>query len=387
MSEPVKRRRGHGDGSIHQRTRDGRWVAVLDIGWKDGKRSRKTYTGATRKEAADKLRAGQREKDNGAAPSTARQTVGQFLDQWLTDVVKSSVRPRTFNSYEMHVRLYLKPGLGHHQISKLTPQHVQKVMNDRLQAGLSPRSVQYMRAILRRALGQAVKWDIVSRNVATLVDPPKSERHESEWLSPDQARTFLSSVKGDRLEALYSVAVALGLRQGEALGLRWLDIDFDAATITVRKSLMRLDGKVILAEPKTRQSRRTIPLPASIAVTLREHRRRHLEERLLLGPDWKGFDGGDLVFTTATGTPLDPRNLSRQFKAALTRAGLPDMRWHDLRHSCASLLLARYVPPRVVMETLGHSQIGLTLNTYSHVIPSLQQDAAALMDGLLTGTP
>ena len=199
-------------------------------------------------------------------------------------------------------------------------------------------------------------------------------------MTPKQARTFLEAVKGDRLEALYRVALALGLRKGEALGLRWQDADLDGAQLRVRYSMQRIEGKLQLVETKTKRSRRTISMPVSVVSALRLHRARQLQERLLAGAKWQD---SSLIFTTTIGTPIDGRNVNRHFNAILKEAGLPKKHFHDLRHTCASLLLAQGVHPRVVMEILGHSTIGMTMNTYSHVIPALQQDAAALMDALL----
>lgn len=278
------------------------------------------------------------------------------------------------------VRTHLIPTLGHHQLAALAPQHVQKMMNDKLTEGLSPRTVQYLRAVIRRALGQALKWGLVARNVATLVDPPRSVRHENIYLDISQARAFLKAIEGDPFEALYKVSLMLGVRQGEALGLRWDDVDFDAQTLTVRQSLQRIGGTLVLTEPKTSKSRRTIPLPASVLTPLREHRTRQREVRLLAGPRWDG--SLNLIFATSIGTPIDARNVIRSFKATLKKAGLPDMRWHDLRHSCATIQLAQGASPREVMETLGHSQISLTMNTYAHVIPDLQRKTADQMDEL-----
>ena len=200
-------------------------------------------------------------------------------------------------------------------------------------------------------------------------------------MTPEQARTFLDSVRGKRLEALYTVALALGLRQGEALALRWTDIDMEAGNVTVRAGLQRQGGKLVLVEPKTPRSRRTIAAPPIVVAALRSHRSRQLQDRLAAGSEWQDLD---FVFCTQAGGPLDSRNVTRDFQRALTKAGLPHMRFHDLRHSCASLLLAQGVHPRVVMETLGHSQIALTMNTYSHVIPALQREAADRMQAALS---
>ncbi len=279
-------------------------------------------------------------------------------------------------------RIYIVPALGRIPLGKLSPQNVEAFLNDQRKAGLSPRTVQYLHATLRRALGRALKWSLVPRNVATLVDAPSTRRKEVEPLTPEEARVLLDAIKGERMEALYSVALAVGLRKGEALGLRWADVDLDAGTIAVRRSLQRAGGRLQFVEPKSTRSRRTVALPNAAITALRTHRARQLQERLFAGPKWQ--EQG-LVFTTTIGTPLEPRNVTRHFHRTLTRTGLPPKRFHDLRHTCASLLLAQGVHPRVVMEILGHSQIGLTMDTYSHVIPALQREAAGQMDAVLMG--
>ena len=283
-------------------------------------------------------------------------------------------------TYQGHVRLHIKPTLGHIRLAKLMPPLVRAFLNDMLREGFSPRTVQYSHAVLRRALGQAVKDGLVARNVAKLVDPPKVERPEVEPLTPKQARVFLKAMEGDRLEALYSVAVAVGLRRGEALGLRWEDVDLEKGNIRVRASLQRVDKKLRLVELKTKRSRRSVALPSVAVAALRRHRIQQMEERLLAGSRWQ--DTG-MVFTSTIGTLLEPRGVLRKFQSALERAGLPRKRFHDLRHTCASLLLVQGVHPRVVMQILGHSQIAVTMDTYSHVVDELRRDAANQMDSLL----
>ena len=379
----ASRSRGNGEGSIYQRA-DGRWCATVSDGYgPSGKRRRTTVYGKTREAVRDDLRQLQARQARGEPLTTERQTVEQFLTRWLDDSARPTVRPRTYISYAQMIRLHIVPAIGRVQLSKLTPQHVQKLMNDSLAAGLSPRTVQYMRAILRRALQQALRWQLVSRNVATLVDAPKVEQSEIAPLPPAQARAFLLAVTGHRLEGLFTVALSLGLRQGEALGLAWSDVNLDDGTLTVRKQLQRIGGQLVLTDPKTRQSRRTIALPPVTVAALRRQRVRQLEERLLSGERWNG--GWELVFMTGHGTPLDARNVSRQFHAALDTAGLPPMRFHDLRHSAATLLMLQGVSARVVMETLGHSQLSQTAR-YSHVLPQLQREAARAMDAVLTAT-
>jgi integrase len=328
----------------------------------------------------ERLTAALRDHQQGIAIRTdERQTLAAFLERWLADVVQPSVRPSTFTSYRMLTRRHVIPGLGQHRLSKLTPQDVQTFYNGRRAVGLSPRTVQYLHAILRRALGQAVKWSLVPRNVALLTERPNARRPEIRPLDPDQIRAFLTAAAGDRLEALYTVAVAVGLRQGEALGLRWEDVDLDGATLQVRHALQRIEGRMQLVEPKTDKSKRTIALPAVAVTALRAHRTRQLEERLWAGSRWQEWG---LVFTSTIGTPLDGTNVTKGFQRLLHKAGLPHQRFHDLRHACATLLLVQGTHPRVVMEVLGHSQIGLTMNTYSHVMPSLRREAAESRDAV-----
>jgi integrase len=220
------------------------------------------------------------------------------------------------------------------------------------------------------------------RNPAALVASPHVPSPEVEVPTPEEARRLLAALRGHRLEALVSVALALGLRQGEALGLRWQDVDLDRKTLTVNVTLQRIRGAFVLAEPKTARSRRTLVLPSVTAAALRAHRTRQLEERMICGAAWQG-EG--LVFTSPVGLPLQGTNVTREFQRVLARAGLTRRRFHDLRHACASLLLAQGVHPRVVMGLLGHSHIGLTMNLYSHVIPELGEEAAARMEDVLAG--
>jgi integrase len=278
----------------------------------------------------------------------------------------------------------LKPAIGHIPLNKLTPLHVQQLLNAKKIEGLSPKSIRYIRGTLRTALNQAVRWDLVSRNPASLVDGPRVVHYEIQPFTPEEARTFLAAMKGDRLEALYSVALTMGLRQGEALGLCWKEVDLEMGYLRVSKQLQRFDGETRLVEPKTARSRRTLALPASIARSLREHRDRQLKERAAAGASW--IETG-LVFTTPSGKPMDATRISKDFHRHLHRAGLAQRRFHDLRHSCATLLLVQGVSPRVVMEVLGHSQISLTMNTYTHVLPELRRQAADRIDELLERSP
>jgi integrase len=340
------------------------------------------------------------------------------------------IRPRTWAGYEGTVRLHLVPQLGKTPLAKLTPGHVDALFQRLQQNGTSATRIRYARTVLRAALNRARKWQLVTQNVAELVDPPRHRRREIQPLTPEQARALIDSVSEHRLGAIVSVATALGLRQGEALGLRWQDIDFDAGRLSVRQALERSGGDsaarrplaverrelrkriaetrkrsaerrellrqlevnrkkwrelrsvIRFVEPKSDRSRRTIRLPQIVVSALKAHRKQQLEERMALGKAW--HDSG-LVFVSPIGTPLDPRNVTREFQAMLAAApSVPRVRFHDLRHTAATLLLAQGVDPRTIMETLGHSLISLTLNMYSHVLPALQADAAAKLDAILS---
>ena len=369
------RRRGNGEGSIYQRA-NGTWAGIVSL--PDARR--RTVYGRTREDVRRKLAGLVRAQDEGTLTDARGETVSEFLDQWLAETVKRSVRRWTYVGYEVHVRLHIKPLLGRVLLDKLTPLHVQSLLNRKLESGLSPKSVRAIRGTLRTALNHAMKWGMVARNAAALVDGPRVERFEIEPFTPDEARLFLASIKGDRLEALYSVALTMGLRQGEALGLRWQDVDLDVGCIRVNRQLQRVDGELQLVELKTKSSRRTLVMPASIVAGLHEHRSRQSEERESAKATWQDFD---LVFTAPNGRPLEGTTVSRQFHLHLHRAGLAQRRFHDLRHSCATLLLVQGVSPRVVMEVLGHSEIAITMDTYSHVIPELRRDAAERMNELL----
>ena len=373
-------RRGRGEGSISQRQSDGLWTARVDLGFVDGKRKRKQIYGKTRKEVAEKLKVLLRDQQQGLPIATERQTLEQFLTRWLAEVVAARNRPKTHHSYSEIARLHILPTLGKIQLSKLTPQDVQGLLSHKSAAGLSARTVGYIRAVLRMALGQALKWGLVARNVATLVTTPRAERMTINALTPTQSRALLEAARGDRLEALYRVALSLGLRRGEALGLRWSDIDLEARTLRVEVALGVIDGKLVLGEPKTETSRRTLPLPAALVPALRTHHARQLEERLAAGGKWQ--DTG-YVFTSSVGTPIHPGNLMKSFHALLGRAGLPRIRFHDLRHSCASLLAAQGVPARVAMEVLGHSDIRITQNIYTHVFDEARHEATDAIDRAL----
>jgi integrase len=295
--------------------------------------------------------------------------------------VHGTVRRSTYDRDSYLVNNHIKPVLGGLKLKKLNSAHVQSFYRDRLDAGLSASTVHKMHDILRRGLAQAVKWHLLPRNVADVVKPPRPVPTEMVALSADDTRRLLEAAGEYRLEALYILAVHTGMRQGEMLALRWQDVDMENAVVSVRRTLTRNGGKVAFGEPKTKKSRRSIRLTPQAVEALRSHLERQLRDMEILGDRYQ--DQG-LVFTTDTGGPINPSNLrQRSFAALLKRAGLRHMRFHDLRHTCATLLLSRGVHPKFVQELLGHATIAITLDTYSHVMPSMGDATAKAMEDAL----
>ena len=368
-------KRANGEGSLSRRP-NGTWSATASL--PDGRR--KFFYGKTREEVRRKLAQALHAIEVGAFTDSRAISVGQFLDQWLAEVVAPNVRPSTYKDYEVDVRLHLKPSIGHIPLARLTPLQVQQLLNAKKAAGLSAKSIRELRGTLKNALKHAVRWELIQRNPAAFVDAPRLEQYEIQPLTPDEARTFLAAMKGERLEAVYSVALAMGMRRGEILGLRWQDVDLELGYLRVSKQQQRWARQTHLVEPKSSKSRRPLAMPASIVTSLKEHRERQLQEQREAGDQW--VETG-LVFTRKNGKPLDATGVSKAIHVHLDRAGIAQRRFHDLRHSCATLLLVQGVSPRVVMEILGHSQISLTMNTYTHVVPELRRQAADRMDDLL----
>lgn len=371
-------RRGRGEGTITRR-RDGRWEARIDVGIDSaGRRRRRSIYAHTRRGVQEKLTAKLRAQDIGALADGHGETVGAFLARWVEDV---PVRPSTRIHYRRNIALHIAPALGRVSLEKLSPEHVNALMRAKLLAGLSPRSVHHMRAVLRNALGRALRYGLVWRNAAELAEPPRVPEYEARYLTISEGRALLAAASGDRLEALYSVALSLGLREGEALGLRWSRVDLEARTLRISHALQPVPGQGLqLVEPKTKSSRRVLTLPDVVVRALRAHRSRQIQERLAAGAAWQD---ADFVFTTYQGRPLQASHmLAGSFRRVREAAGIGPMRFHDLRHSAATLLLAQGVPQRVVMEQLGHSTLAMT-QKYTHVLPQLMNDAAAAMDRAL----
>lgn len=370
-------KRGNGEGSIYYDEKLKLWRAAVQAG--NGRR--RYISGKTRQIVAEKLTVALREAQEGLLAASQRLTVAQYLDQWMEQSAKPRLKATTFESYKHYINRHIKPALGNRALARLTAPEVQRFLNEKAATGLRPRTVQYLHGILRAALNRAVKWQLIPRNVATLVDPPRGGRPAIKPLGPDEASIFLAAARGHRYEHLYAFMLATGLRLGEALGLRWCDVDLDAKRIRVDYTLEHLRRQPWrLTEPKSASGRRNVPLIGPAMTSLRSQHARIALMRLAAGPAWTDLD---FVFPSAVGTPLDGPNVYHEFKKLLAQAGLPSShRPHDLRHSTATYLLAAGVPARVVMELLGHSQISLTLNTYSHVLPTMLEDAAARLESV-----
>jgi integrase len=369
--------RGKGEGSIYRRA-DDRWVAQVVTGRLPNGRQR--YTRAvrsTQREALAALRELHHRTEAGVTPDQ-RQTVGAYLDWWATTVLPDTVKESTTENYRHIIASYITPHVGTVRLSKLSAQHVATMLRQLERDGRSPRTRQYTRAVLRRALRWAESNNLVMRNVAALVDGPrKAATKLDDALDASQAEAVIAAAQGDRLEALAVVALRLGLRKGEALALCWSDVDLDAGTLTVRGTLKRRHGGGLYIDtPKTEGAARTVPLVAGTLEALREHRKRQTAERLAARL-WT--DSGH-VFTDTIGGPLDGRNTLRWWHALTESAGVGRRRFHASRHTAATLLLDRGVPLEVVSAVLGHAGLAITADTYAKVTMESKRRALALLE-------
>ncbi len=374
-------KRGNNEGSISKR-KDGRWYGRYTVQTPDGPKQRSVY-GRTREEVAEKLADAISDSNKGLV-FDATTTLNEYLDSWVVDVKDTGIRQRTWERYEQVVRLHLKPALGRVKLKNLTPNHVRGLYRDKLQPPrngrpLSPRSVQYIHTTLHKALKQAVHDGLIPRNVCEAVKSPKPSKQEMHPLSSEQAKVFLDTARGERLEALYVLAIHTGLRQGELLGLKWEDLD--NGYLYVQRSLSH--GK--FNAPKTAKSRRRVKLSQRAINALRSHRVRQNEEKRLAASSWGilGPETEGLMFPNRSGEPMHPWILTTDFTRLLKRAELPLVRFHDLRHTCATLLFKAGQHPKTVQELLGHSSISITLDTYSHVLPGMGDGLADAMDDTL----
>lgn len=313
----------------------------------------------------------------------SKTTLATFLEEWLV-VKQSSVRPNTFYDYAYTARKHIDPVLGKIRLCDLKPNDIQSLYTQKLKEGMSPRSVICMHAVIHASLQHAIKLGLVTRNVADSVTRPKVSRKEMRVLDRSQALCLFEQAKGTRYELLFWFAISTGMRQGELFGLQWKDVNWQNGKLQIKRQVQRRKSGLEFCPPKSETGRRVITLGQTTIDKLRDHYHKQLEVRIQAGEKWKDLD---LIFCTPLGTPFEPANVLKALKSCLREAGLPQIRFHDLRHTAATLMLLEGINPKIVQERLGHSDIGLILNTYSHVLPSMQEEAAEKMDALLTSVP
>lgn len=370
-------------GQLIERSK-GVWLIRIQQRGSNGKRISfsETFKG-TKSEAEKQLTKKLGELDNGTLNISSKQTLSEYLDVWLETIAKPRLHQRTFGDYKDLLQLHVRDSLGNVKLCDLKAIHIQKLYGElQTEKKLGARRVRYIHSVLSSALKKAVELDILSRNVAKLVQLPKQTKKEMDVMTESECGLFMNALKGERLETMFSFALATGLRPEEYLALQWKDIDLNKQTATVRRAVIRLPkSKWYFSEPKTKSSRRILPLPISLIAELKRHRRKQNEERLKLGAAWQNHD---LVFPSEVGTPSTHSNITQVFKRVLKNAELrTSLRLYDLRHSHATLLLKAGVHAKVVSERLGHSTIALTLDVYSHVLPSMQAEAAAHLETML----
>ena len=379
----MAKKRGPGEGTVLQRN-DGRWVATLSMGYVGGRRIRASAYANNYKEASEKLIELRKRKNQGLPLPSNKLTVGQFLGVWLANK-KSNVRPSTFKSYSDIVRVHIEPALGSIVLAKLSPMNVQTLLTRLRETDLSSRRVKYVYVVLRSALAVARRQHLVVENVAELVDPPSAKpSRESLPLTPTEVPVFLKAIEGHPKRALFVVALGLGLRQGEILGLRWSDLDFDKREVSVARQAQRIgSGPAELVEVKTKAGRRTVSLPALVASALKDQRIAREEDAKAAG---KELAADDLVFVNRAGGPVSGFVANQAFQRVLKRAGLPTRPFHALRHSAASLLIFQGSSAKEVQVLLGHANIQLTLDTYTHMFAEAKRATADRMDAILKGS-
>jgi integrase len=361
------------------------YTIVLNLGRdpETGKRKQQWVSvKGTKKDAEKRLSELLSQLDNGIYVKPGKSTLAEFLKLWLRDYAKPNLSPKGFERYESIVRVHLTPSLGNISLVKLRPEHLQKYYTDKLNSGLSARTVRYHHVVLHIALKTAVKWGLLSRNVADAVDPPRTRNTEMNTWDEDDIIRFLNASKDTPYYALFHTALFTGMRRSELLALRWQDIDFIYSHISVNRSLHHLnDGSYVFTQPKSAKSQRIISLSPSAIIALKEHREKQRLEKMIQGIS---LSDDDLVFSHPDGNPLRPNTVSRAWATLAARAGLRVIRLHDARHSHASLMLKQGTHPKIVQERLGHSTISITLDTYSHVAPGLQEAAANRFDEAIT---
>lgn len=363
---------------------NGSWLVKVYRGRDgNGKRLYANYTVRGKRSDAQKyLTAKMREKDLGVFIEVNKQTLNEHLDNWLK-LIKVRVAEQTFNSYEGMLRVHIRGPIGQLRLSNIKTHDIQTIYAAMLERGLSPRTVRYAHAVIAMAMKKAVELNYIVRNPCGFVELPREIKEETKAMSPSQASEFLRHAQNDRQGLVFEFAMISGMRPEEYLALRWSDIDFANRTAKVQRALVWLKGGYKMSEPKTKKSRRNIPLPNDLMAKLREHKKQQLEHRFKLADSCENLD---LVFSTETGKPIHYRNLTqRHYEKIIEKAGLEEGGFvlYSLRHTCATLLLATGENPKVVADRLGHTSVKMTLDTYSHVLPDMQRSASDRLGALL----
>ena len=376
-------RRGNHEGSIYQRSADGLWCGVALLGYDiRGRMIRKTVTAKSRAEVTRKLAQLRRQVDAGKVSTVKTPTLSELMTRWFETVLSREVARSTYDNYGTIVKYHVLPVLGRRKVTDITVADVDRLLALKLGAGLSASTVHRIRALISQCLDQGVRWGDVPTNVARLSRPPKMVRPEGRTLTREQAQQLLETLKEHRHESLYLLMLSTGMRRGEALGLRWEDLNLENGVVRIKRNLKREGGRIVTADTKTLKSRRAVNVPTPVLEALQKNRNLQEVEKANLGEAWveSGF-----IFTTSIGTPIDPRNLYREFSQICERAGLGHWHPHELRHSAASLMLASGVKLQVVSEVLGHSSIRMTADVYGHILDPDRQHAASAMSEVLWG--
>lgn len=374
----MARKRANNEGSLYKLP-SGNWCAQVSL---DGKRISKTFH--TQKEGQEWIRKMRGLVDEGLTYSNTRLTLNEYMDSWIT-TTKTSRRKSTWTHYESLTRRYIKPELGNIKLLNLRAEQVQFFYNSLQERGVSLHTIDKIHTAFHAALEHALRLGMINRNPAHFVRPPKAPPKEMAILTDSQASAFLVTLQGHRWEALFHLAIVTGARQMELLGLKWTDVDWLRKVLKIERQLERPGGNgVRFSQPKTKNGRRTINLGKRSIEVLRTHYEKQQQLRTDAGDKW--IEHG-LIFTTNNGTPINHRNLLRDFKILLKDAGLPQIRFHELRHTAASLMLNNRIPIIVVSRRLGHARASITLDVYGHLIPSMQAEAAELMDELIMPVP
>lgn len=397
-------KRANGEGSIYQRKSDGRWVGSAYVLTTAGTTKRVPVYGSSFEEAHEKLVKLKSASMNGIPVPDKSWSVGEYLIYWLDHAVKPERKATTHRGYESAVRLHILPVLKSKRLNKLTAQDVRQFLAVVREKCLccankldihrpaekqccsikkcckkrpSVRQVQYAHAVLRNALSNAVREELISRNVAKLVQVPTPRYRTGQGLSVDSVKLLLKEAEGHRLHTLFLLAATMGLRRGELLGLRWEDLDLSKGVLRVERNVQRVGGQLVMEDTKSEDSDRSVPLPAVTWQALKAHKGRQAGERLKLGDAWQDFG---LVFPTGLGTPMEPRNLNRTWSTLRARAGMESVRLHDLRHTMVTLLLELNVPPHVVQAIAGHADIEVTMKVYAHANLEAMRSAMGKLD-------